>query len=188
MTVHLRPASEADLTTIVDLSTAAFPPEKDAIVRHLFPGDLHYSDNIRNARVARKSVKFGLKSTIIMVAVDDASDGTIVGYAIWEVPVPPSTEDGVGGEEEVRLPPLAQEGMDKAPFMELFRILAEDVREQFGEKGTADVWSKYFPPSSYPNEVITDLWISTRFSRRSSGLPETRNWSDVTRLGYQGSI
>lgn len=143
MTIRLRPASEADLTTIVDLSTAAFPPERDAIVRHLFPGNLHYSENVRNARIARKTVKFGLKSTIIMVAVDDdASDGTIVGYAVWEVPVSSSTEDGSEGEE-IKLPPLVQEGMDKAPFIELIRILQEDVREQFGEKGTADVWSEF---------------------------------------------
>lgn len=141
MTIHLRPASEADLPTIVDLSTAAFPPEKDAIVRNLFPGDLHYSGGIRNARIARKSVKFGLKSTIMMVAVDDASDGSIVGYSVWEVPVSPSAENG--NEEEVRLPPLAQEGMDRAPFMELFGILEEDVREQFGDKGTKDVWSEF---------------------------------------------
>ena len=139
MTIHLRPASETDLTTIVDLSTAAFPPEKDAIVRNLFPGSLHYSDGIRTARIARKSVKFSLKSTVMMVAVDDASsDGSIVGYAVWEVPV----EDG-GEEEDIRLPPLAQEGMDKAPFRELIGILEEDVREQFGDKGTRDVWSEF---------------------------------------------
>lgn len=173
MTIHLRPGSEADLTTIVDLSTAAFPPEKDAIVRNLFPGDLHYSDAIRNARIARKSVKFGLKNTVIMVAVDDASDGTIVGYAVWEVPVSPSAEK----EEEVRLPPLAQEGMDKAPFMELIGILNEDVREQFGDKGTADVWSEFFP--SLPSFLFTNFWISTRLSRCSSRLPEERNWSHV---------
>lgn len=149
MTIHLRPASEADLATIVDLSTAAFPPEQDAIVRHLFPGDLHYSENIRNARIARKLVKFGLKGNIIMVAVDDASNCKIVGYAVWEVPVSSSAEDKSGGEEEVRLPPLAQEGMDKAPFIELIRILQEDVREQFGEKGTADVWSKIFPSPTF---------------------------------------
>lgn len=40
------------------------------------------------------------------------------------------------------LPPLAQEGIDKAPFMELRRILEDDVREQFGDKGTVDVWSE----------------------------------------------
>ena len=189
MAIHLRPASEADLTTIVDLSTAAFPPEKDAIVRHLFPGNLHYSENVRNARIARKTVKFGLKSTIIMVAVDDASDGKIVGYAVWEVPVSSSTEDGSEGED-IKLPPLVQEGMDRAPFIELISILQDDVREQFGEKGTADVWSEFFfsPPHHSGEDRMTDLSISTRLPRRSSRVPAKRNWSDVARLGYQGSI
>jgi hypothetical protein len=151
MTIHLRPASETDLTTIVDVSTAAFPPDVDAIVRHLFPGDLHYSDGVRKARIARKSVKFGLKSTLIMVAVDDSVNGKIVGYAIWEVPVS-SDEDGDEGDGAM-LPPLAQEGMDKTPFMELRRILEDDVRERFGDKGTVDVWSK-FVPTSYPFHVL----------------------------------
>lgn len=142
MTIYLRPASEADLTKIVDVSTAAFPPEKDAIVRNLFPGDLHYSESIRKARIARKSVKFGLKSTVMMVAVDD---DTIVGYAVWEVPVSPSVGNVNEDTENVRLLPLAQEGMDRAPFMELFRILEEDAQKQFGDKGTADVWSECFP-------------------------------------------
>lgn len=189
MTIHLRPASEADLPTIVDLSTSAFPPEKDAIVRNLFPGDLHYSDGIRNARIARKSVKFSLKSTIMMVAVDDASDGTIVGYAVWEVPVSPLAENG--NEEEVRLPPLAQEGMNRAPFMELIGILEEDVREQFGDKGTKDVWSEflYLPILFYfLRFVTTNFWISTRLFRSSSRPSEERNWWDVARLGRQGSI
>ncbi|EEA19205.1 hypothetical protein TMatcc_010245 [Talaromyces marneffei ATCC 18224] len=139
MTIHLRPASEADLATIVDVSTAAFPPDVDTIVRHLFPGDLHFSDGVRKARIARKSVKFGLKSTVVMVAVDDDKN-KIVGYAIWEVPVS-SSDEGENEEEGVMLPPLAQEGIDKAPFMELRRILEDDVREQFGDKGTVDVWT-----------------------------------------------
>jgi hypothetical protein len=73
-----------------------------------------------------------------MVAVDDDK---IVGYAVWEIPVPSADEAENKG---TILPPLAQEGMDKAPFMELRRILEEDVREQFGDKGTVDVWSEFF--------------------------------------------
>ncbi|EED12180.1 conserved hypothetical protein [Talaromyces stipitatus ATCC 10500] len=140
MAIHLRPASEADLSIIVDVSTAAFPPSVDAIARHLFPGDLHYSEDVRQARIARKSVKFQMNSTRIMVAVDDASDGKIVGYSIWEVPVA-GGDDKNDDDGEIILPPLAQEGSDRAPFMELRRILEDDVREQFGDEGTKGVWT-----------------------------------------------
>lgn len=142
MAIHLRPASEADLATIVDVSTAAFPPSIDAIVRHLFPGDLHHSEDVRRARIARKSASFQMKSTLIMVAVDDTLDSKVVGYSVWEVPVSDQDGDGDDDGEKVMLPPLAQEGMDRAPFMELRRILEDDVREQFGDQGTKGVWSK----------------------------------------------
>jgi hypothetical protein len=146
MPVHLRPATEADLPAIVDVSTAAFPPNVDAIVRRLFPGDLHYSEGVRKARLARKGVTFGLKSTVMILAVED--DKTIVGYSIWEVPVPDAEEEEEKDkekeeEEKPKPPPMAQQGVDIAALAELRRVLTEDVRESFGERGATDVWSEF---------------------------------------------
>lgn len=141
MAILLRPATEADLVDIVDVSTAAFPPSKDAITRHLFPPHLQDSNGIqaaaiRELRIARKGLRFQARHTTMIVAIDEALGDKIVGYSIWRTPF----EEG--DKEDARPPPVKLECFDRDAFAELIRILTEDERETFGENGTKDVWRK----------------------------------------------
>lgn len=140
MAVRVRPATEADLADIVDVSMVAFDPSTDAITRHLFPPHLQApespdSEAMRQWSVARKSSRLGAKRSVMMVAVDDALGGKVVGYSMWFAPAE-------GDEEELPPPRKAFAGMDQAAFAELRRIIIEDERETFGERGTKDVWSE----------------------------------------------
>ncbi|KAH6886975.1 acyl-CoA N-acyltransferase [Thelonectria olida] len=137
MGLNLRAATEADLADIVDVSTAAF--EADAIMRRLTPSHLQAPDGssiqaLRQWRIARKIVRFRAERTIMMVAVDDEG-GKIVGYSIWQRPVGDDEE-----EEEQQPTQMTLTGVDQDAYAELHRILGEDERESFGDRGTKDIW------------------------------------------------
>ncbi|KAJ5383161.1 hypothetical protein N7517_001072 [Penicillium concentricum] len=136
--VQIRPAREADLTEIVELSMVAFDPSTDAITRNLFPPHLQTpertdSEAIRHWSIARKSARLHAKRSVMMVAFDDVL-GNVVGYSMWFAPVE-------GDEEELPRPKRTFAGMDQAAFAELREIIMEDEREIFGEKGASDVWN-----------------------------------------------
>ena len=142
MAITIRPATEADLPEVVHLSMAAFDPSTDAITRRLFPPHLQTaarpgSEAIKQWSIARKSARLHMERSVMMVTVDDALDGKVVGYSMWFAPLQ-------GDAEEMPRPKRTFDGMDQAAFAELREIMMEDERETFGEKGSADVWSEWF--------------------------------------------
>ncbi|KAJ5494540.1 hypothetical protein N7463_010627 [Penicillium fimorum] len=135
--VQIRPATDADLGEIVELSMLAFDPSTDAITRSLFPPHLQTperpgSEAIREWSIARKSARLHAKRSVMMVAIDDV--GKVVGYSMWFAPVE-------GNEEELPRPKRTFAGMDQAAFAELREVIMEDEQRMFGEKGAADVWN-----------------------------------------------
>ncbi|GFF52936.1 hypothetical protein IFM51744_07975 [Aspergillus udagawae] len=150
MVLSIRPAREEDLEMIGNIAAAAFNPTTDAISRRLFPPDLQptnmpVGEACRQWRAARKSSSFHSDGTALMVAVDDALHGQIVGFALWDVPVPA----GAGGCEP-RQPPKpepepepaahAPAGLDQSALTEMRRILADDARAHFGDEMKRNVW------------------------------------------------
>ncbi|PKX91443.1 GNAT family N-acetyltransferase [Aspergillus novofumigatus IBT 16806] len=148
MAVSIRPAREADLETIANIAAAAFNPTADAISRRLFPPDLQPTDMpageaCRQWRAARKTSSFHSDGTALMVAIDDALQGQIVGFALWDVPVPADAGGCAPRQPQEQEPePAAQAhaGLDQSALAEMRRILAEDARAHFGDEMKRTVW------------------------------------------------
>ncbi|EAW17180.1 GNAT family N-acetyltransferase [Aspergillus fischeri NRRL 181] len=146
MALSIRPAREADLEMIANIAAAAFNPTTDAISRRLFPPDLQPTDMpageaCRQWRAARKSASFHSDGTALMVAVDDALQGQIVGFALWDVPVPsPRCAPHQPHEPEPEPAAHAHAGLDQSALAEMRRILAEDARAHFGAGMKKNVW------------------------------------------------
>lgn len=142
MAVHIRLATQEDIPEIVDVSMAAFDPSTDAISARLFPPHLQSADSeaFKNWSVTRKSARLDLKNSVVMVAVDEALGGRVVGYAMWFSPIPEGSE-----EEEPPRPKVAFEGVDRDALLELRKIMEDDAHNSFGEKGSKDVWSEFYP-------------------------------------------
>ncbi|POR38561.1 Uncharacterized protein TPAR_01259 [Tolypocladium paradoxum] len=140
MALRLRSAIDADMDAIAAISAAAFHPTTDAIARRLFPPhlrppDMQAGDAARPWRLARKTSKLHAKRTVMMVVVDDALDGTIVGFSVWEAPV-----RGKEDEEEMHLPEQPCAGLDRAALAEMQSIVAGDAKRRFGQRDTKDIW------------------------------------------------
>lgn len=169
--LHLRPATESDIPSIVDLSTAAFDPTTDAIARHLTPSSPQARSDFRQWQIARKSARLQAERTATTVVVDDALNGRIVGYSVWERPT------GEQDESNNREPPkIALDGVDERAFIELRRILNQDERESFGERGTRDVWREFMSSCLLKNQIIitnivdlTSIGVHPQQQRRGIG-------------------
>jgi ribosomal protein S18 acetylase RimI-like enzyme len=141
MAIHLRPATEADLASLANVALAAFDPATDAIARRLFPSHLQPpgaapGEAHRNWTIMRKSARLRMASSAVVVAVDDALGGEIVGYACWFVPL---TD---GSDEPPPAPPRKTvAGTDPAALVELRKTIMADEYATFGAKGSRDVWS-----------------------------------------------
>ncbi|RSL56240.1 hypothetical protein CEP54_008939 [Fusarium duplospermum] len=140
MTLRLRIATESDLDAVADVATASFNPETDAISAHLFPPHLKpegeaYAHAARPWRLARKTDRFHSRRTILIVAVDEALSGKVVGFALWEKPV-----RGDNGQPEPApiKPPCAT--LDHAAFNEMKRVLGQDHAKRFGGNGADNIW------------------------------------------------
>ncbi|KAF4224727.1 hypothetical protein CNMCM8980_005498 [Aspergillus fumigatiaffinis] len=146
MALSIRQARETDLEAIANTAAAAFNPTTDAISRRLFPPDLQPTDMppgeaCRQWRAARKSASFHSDGTALMVAVDDALQGQIVGFALWDVPVPsPRCAPHQPQEPEPEPAAHAHAGLDQSALAEMRRILAEDARAHFGDEMKRNVW------------------------------------------------
>ncbi|UNI17688.1 hypothetical protein JDV02_004012 [Purpureocillium takamizusanense] len=146
MTLHARPATEADLAQIADIAAAAFHPDTDAISRHLFPPHLRpqgalgdEEDPARSWRLIRKGMKLRAENTVLMVAVDDALGGKVVGFSLWDTPT-----DG----DEPRSAVSSQApspALDEAAFAEMHHALDQDVQKHFGQGGIKDVFRESCP-------------------------------------------
>ncbi|KAH7276077.1 acyl-CoA N-acyltransferase [Fusarium solani] len=141
MALRLRIATESDLDAVADVATASFSPQTDAISAHLFPAHLKpegeaYAHAARPWRLARKTDRFHSQRTTLVVAVDEALSGKVVGFALWEKPVR-GEEHGQPEAAPIK-PPCAT--LDHAAFDEMRRVLGEDHSKRFGEKGADNVW------------------------------------------------
>jgi hypothetical protein len=139
MAVRIRPATEADIPEIVDVSMLSFDPNTDAISAHLFPAHLQSQDNEAFAKwsIARKSARLHLKNSLVMVAVDDDLGGKIVGFSMWFIPM----SEGSEGDEAPRPNPTL-DGIDLEALAELRQIMADDEHRTFGKDGSKRVWSE----------------------------------------------
>lgn len=144
MTLRLRIATETDLDAVADVATATFNPETDAISAHLFPPHLKppgeaYAHAARPWRLARKADRFHSQRTVLIVAVDEALSGKVVGFALWEKPA----RGDQGGEPEAApvKPPCAT--LDHAAFDEMKKVLGRDHAMRFGERGADTVWREF---------------------------------------------
>lgn len=153
MTVTIRPATEADVPRIAEISMAAFDPATDAVSRHLLPNakdqDGTFGDDFRNWSVMRKSARMKAARSVMLVAVDgDDGDATqqedngqvIVGYALWFRPL----AEGEQEEEPAKKHKAPVSGLDPDAAATLRAVMMQEERDTFGDKGARDVWSKQF--------------------------------------------
>lgn len=161
MTLRLRIATESDLDAVSDVATASFNPETDAISAHLFPPHLKppgeaYAHAARPWRLARKTDRFRSQRTTLIVAVDEALSGKVVGFALWEKPVR-GEEHGKPEAAPIK-PPCAT--LDHAAFDEMKRVLGEDHAKRFGEKGSHNVWREFSISQPPAQRKLTDHYRS----------------------------
>lgn len=140
MSIRVREAVEADIPQIADVASASFTPATDPIARNLFPNhDLNAAIPEGEAAVAwrrsRKTLKLQSPDAILMVAVDDALDGKVVGFSLWEPPL--------GDAPETKEPLLTCEGLDLKAFQEMKDVVNNTVDKQFGKRGLRDLWCKF---------------------------------------------
>lgn len=143
MTIIVRAATEDDVEAFGAVCARAFHPSRDPMTRELFPAhlqpkDIPYGDAAIPWKSTRVGLKFHLSRTVITVAVDDALDGKVVGFSIWERPVPEGQEPG---NLDVGQEPIA--ALDKDMFKEMKVVLGADAKKHFGERGTDCIWRMF---------------------------------------------
>lgn len=154
MRLYIRPATEADVPRIAEISMAAFDPATDAVSRNLLPAarreDGSLGDEFRNWSVMRKSARLKAARSVMLVAVeDDAAEsseqqegkGVVVGYALWFRPLEDGEEEEDGQGSAKNKAPVA--GLDPDAVAALREVMMKEERESFGDKGARDVWCKY---------------------------------------------
>ncbi|KAF4973272.1 hypothetical protein FZEAL_9371 [Fusarium zealandicum] len=173
MTISVRKATQQDLPGIARICNTAFHPTTDTISRRLFPLHLKPQDAVDGEaahlwRAARKSISMASERGIMMVAVDAASDGEIVGFSLWEIP-----ETSLASVEAAPKFPEPPAELDQDAFAEVRSIANADITELFGERGTKDVWRE-FPRLLYSNVYLTEadldyLGVDPKHQRRGIG-------------------
>ncbi len=151
MTMSIRPATEADVPRIAEISMAAFDPATDAVSRNLLPDSGAFDDDFRNWSVMRKSARLKAARSVMLVAVEEdaaatttaaggpGQEGQVVGYALWFRPLDEGEQDDQG--PPTNRPPVA--GLDPVAVAALREVMANEERESFGDKGATDVWCEY---------------------------------------------
>ncbi|OAA71014.1 Acyl-CoA N-acyltransferase [Akanthomyces lecanii RCEF 1005] len=150
MPLSIRPATEADVPRIAEISMAAFDPATDAVSRNLLPAarreDDSLGDDFRNWSVMRKSARLKAARSVMLVAVEDAAaerseqrEGQeVVGYALWFRPLEEGEEEDGQGPAKNKAPVA---GLDPDAVAALREVMMKEERASFGDKGARDVWS-----------------------------------------------
>ncbi len=182
MPLQMRVATEADTDAIARLARAAFDPATDAIARNLFPERLQPAvPNPEDPAIAwrrtRKGIKMQTERILMMVVTDDQLDDKIVGFSMWEGPLP----EGQAGESMTK-EVVPCETLDEEAYGELRRASHEATIDFLGKDGSKHMWCKY-------RWDVCRLWPSVLTRSRSrlpgsrSQPPAQRNWKDATQLG-----
>lgn len=101
MPINYRPATEADVTAIARVGSAAFDPETDPMMRRIFPLHLQQPgvDAQMKWRAWRKTCRLqDDPNSVIIVAVDEELN-EVVGYAWWVAPPKPDREPFIAPKE-----------------------------------------------------------------------------------------
>lgn len=133
-----QPGDEAGIALV---STLAFAPGKDALTTNLFPARLQpeTGDPAMTAypwRLSRKAWWIREGEGVMMVAVDDALDGKIVGFSLWESPREPGTK----GPKE---PSVPCPGFDPEEYASFRDHMETTIKGWFGEVGLSNMWCKF---------------------------------------------
>ncbi|ATY67321.1 GNAT family [Cordyceps militaris] len=140
MPLQMRAAIDADTDAIARLATTAFDPATDAIARNLFPKRLQPAvprpeDPAIAWRRTRKGLKMHTERIILMVVTDDELDDQIVGFSMWEEPLP----NGEQGESMTKgLVPC--ETLDEEAYQELRRASGAATNDFLGKDGSNHMW------------------------------------------------
>ncbi|OAA58314.1 Acyl-CoA N-acyltransferase [Cordyceps fumosorosea ARSEF 2679] len=140
MPLQMRVATEADTDAIARLARAAFDPATDAIARNLFPKRLRPAvpapeDPAIAWRRTRKGIKMQTERILLMVVTDDALDGQVVGFSMWEEPLP----EGQAGESMTKSV-VPCETLDEDAFRELRRASEVATIDFLGKDGSKHMW------------------------------------------------
>ncbi|KAK3941286.1 acyl-CoA N-acyltransferase [Diplogelasinospora grovesii] len=148
MPLHLRLATQADISGMARVGVAAF--DQDTLCQALFPPHLRPVDKpdlderlpFRKARIAERMNKPGSYSIVV---VDDSlpPDDQVVGYAQWDGPqLSPVTE-----EEKEAAKRQQEEARSRYPrsfsleaFDQLYAVMVAEEKRIFGERGCKDTW------------------------------------------------
>lgn len=173
-------AQAGDEEGIARVSTLAFAPGKDSLTTNLFPARLQpeTGDPAMTAypwRLARKGWWIREGEGIIMVAVDDALDGQIVGFSIWESPREPGTQ----GPKE---PSVPCPGFDAEEYASFRAHMETTIKGWFGEVGLTNMWCEYeYEFESAVDRVLTDARSGLLGCRSSSSAQRPRK--DAAAMG-----
>lgn len=143
----MRLATEADTDGIARVARAAFDPATDAIARHLFPVRLQLVDSSEEDpaitwRRIRKGIKQNTERIVLMVVTDDELNDKIVGFSMWEEPVPAGhvEKEGAAGKQLVPCKTL-----DEEAYKTLRRVSEEATVGYFGKDGSKHMWCECGP-------------------------------------------
>lgn len=140
MSLRIRFAEPGDVESIAHVAAAAFSPETDALGKNLFPARLK-PDGIDAAltsipwRVQRKRWWQQAQHGVMMVAVDDALGGQVVGFSLWEKPAVPGRTTPV--EPNATCP-----GFDEEEYKYLKATTNEAHEKMFGPAGLSTMWGE----------------------------------------------
>jgi len=142
MGLRTRLAAPADLAEITDIAVAAFHPDTDAITRHLFPPhpylpDVVVEESVRAWREMRMAMKLRARDTTVVVAVDDAVGGKVVGFSMWDRPV---KGDKAPDSVTTNTPCPA---LDNDALAEVYHVLDGDIHKHFGVQGLNDMFCEF---------------------------------------------
>lgn len=137
----MRLATQADTDGIARVARRAFDPATDAMARNLFPEHLQPANpSIDDAALAwrrtHKGIKGNMEGVLLMVVTDGELNNKIVGFSLWEEPVP---ERSVGDETKLD-EPIPCETLDEEAYRILRSVMAEASTNYLGKDGYSHMW------------------------------------------------
>lgn len=149
MVLHLRLATDADADGIGRVGVAAFAPETDPIARAIFPAHLQPATALAEDpalawRRTRKGIKMRTERIVMLVVTDDELDDQVVGFAMWEAPLPEGQAQSAG-EDSHNSTIVECETLDVEKFKEMRTVTDAATDGYLGKDGCQKTWCEYRP-------------------------------------------
>lgn len=111
----------------------------------------------------RKAMKLRARDTAVVVAVDDALGGKVVGFSMWDRPI-----KGDKSPDSVTTNTLCP-ALNNSALAEAYHVLNENIHKHFGEQGLNDMFCEFSSqPTPGQDRLHSETSTTSPLTLRSS--------------------